>query len=109
MGKYLRYVIGIILIIESMVSLPSAIYAQQTKCNITGCIIDEHKMPVSYASVAIYSNNKPLAGTMTDDSGNFILKVAQSDGPYQVIVEFIGYTKASETIIPNKSQLNSNV
>lgn len=105
MRSHFKYAIFLILVAISITSLPLYTFAQQAKCNITGCIIDEQKLPVSYASVAIYGNGTPLAGTITDNDGKFSLKIGQSDKPHQIVIEFIGYTKVSQTLTPCKSKL----
>ena len=100
MSKYIRIILLILL------CLPAYSYAQQAKCTITGNIIDEQNSPVAYASVAVYAGNTPVAGTITDDAGKFMIKVAQSPESYQFVVEFIGYSKIAQGIRADKSQLN---
>ena len=100
MTKFIR------LIILTILCLPAYSYAQQAKCTLTGRIIDEQQSPVAYASVAVYKGNTPLTGTITDNEGKFLLKVAQTPESYQLVVEFIGYSKISQTITIDKAQLN---
>ena len=100
MIKYIR------LILLAILCLPVYSFAQQAKCTVSGRIIDDQKSPVAYASVAVYKDNSPLTGTITDNEGKFTLKVAQSVDSYQLVVEFIGYSKVRQEIVPDKSQLN---
>ena len=100
MTKFIR------LIILLLVSLPVYCYAQPAKCTLSGRLIDLQQSPTSYASIAVYNGNTPLTGTITDNDGKFMLKVAQSQEPYQLVVEFIGYSKVSQIIIADKSHLN---
>lgn len=55
--------------------------------------------PVAYASVAVYKDNSPLTGTITDHEGKFSLKVAQGTDSCQLVVEFIGYSKVSQELV----------
>lgn len=83
--------------------------AQQSKCTISGQITDEKDIPVAYASVAVYDNSNPIAGTITDDKGKFILKVPISANGYELAVEFIGYTRYSRAVNTDKSNLHIGV
>lgn len=82
-------------------------YAQRAKCNITGRVTDEGKVPVSYASVAIFDGTKPLTGAVTDDEGRFSLKAEQRSGEYRLVVEFMGYHKFEGVIRINTAQVNT--
>ena len=82
-------------------------YAQRAKCNITGRVTDEGKVPVSYASVAIFDDTKPLTGAVTDDEGRFSLKAEQRSGEYRLVVEFMGYHKFEGVIRINTAQVNT--
>ena len=100
MSRYIR------LILLALLCLPVYSFAQQAKCTITGCIFDEQKAPVAYASVAVYDGKTPLTGAITDPEGKFTLKIAQTAQSYQLVVEFIGYSKVTQAIAPDKPQLN---
>lgn len=93
---------------------------------ISGRITDgSSKMPVEYASIALYEqgNKKPVDGTTSDKRGMFLLSVADS-GNYRLIVNFIGYkpdtltvtlagkatnTRLGDIVLSKKSQLLQDV
>ena len=81
------------------------IYAQHAKCNITGAVVDENQEPISYASVAIYSE-KPIAGVITDNDGRFSLNIPQSGNTYRLTIDFVGYGKYETPITPNRSKIS---
>ena len=81
------------------------ISAQHTKCNIIGTVLDENQEPISYVSVAIYSE-KPVAGVVTDNDGLFSLNVPQSDNTYRLTINFVGYAKYETKITPNRPNIN---
>ena len=58
--------------------------------------------PVAYASVAVYKDNSPLTGTITDHEGKFSLKVAQGTDSCQLVVEFIGYSAVNSDLSARK-------
>ena len=94
------------IILLAMLIIPVQAYAQQARCTVSGRVIDGMSSPVAYASVAVYKDNSPLTGTITDHEGKFSLKVAQGTDSCQLVVEFIGYSKVSQECVPDKSQLN---
>ena len=100
MIKYIRIIFLALLII------PVQAYAQQAICTVSGRVIDGMSSPVAYASVAVYKDNSPLTGTITDHEGKFSLKLAQGADSCQLVVEFIGYSKVSQEFVSDKSQLN---
>ena len=100
------HILKAVLSIFSILLLPYYSAAQQSKCIISGCIEDEQSVPVSYASVAVYEDSKPIAGTITDNNGKFSLKIPQNNEEHELAVEFIGYTKVSCKLTPNVSNVN---
>ena len=82
------------------------VYAQQTKCSVNGRVTDEKNASVAYASVAIYKGSTPIAGVITDNEGSFSLEINQSKEDYQLVIEFIGYTKHSLPITPDKNRIS---
>ena len=79
---------------------------QQAKCTVMGRVIDENQAPVPYASVVVYMSEKPLAGAVTGDDGKFRLNMPQGSNPLLLAVEFIGYTKHTQSLLPDKSQIH---
>ena len=73
---------------------------------MNGRVTDEKNASVAYASVAIYKGSTPITGVITDDEGRFSLKINQSKEDYQLVIEFIGYTKHSQPITPEKNQIS---
>lgn len=99
-----NYIFGIILLLLSV--FPLAVCAQQAKCSISGRVVDENKIPVAYASVALYNAATPITGVVTDDTGQFFLSVSRSDKEMRLAVEFIGYSKFEKTVRLNLPRIN---
>ena len=100
-----KNIIGDILTFVLVILLPVCSFAQQSKCIISGHVADEQNIPVGYASVAIYADEKPVAGTITDSNGKFTLKIAQNNVDCELAVEFIGYKRYKCNLTPNKSAI----
>lgn len=79
---------------------------------ISGKVIDEAtKMPVEYASVAVYSvkDSSLVTGTISDIDGNFKIS-GLSAGEYYIQVNFVGFEKkAIEKISLNNRRNNVNL
>ena len=97
---------AVILFLASAISIAAPVYAQKAKCTVTGKILDENQVPVPFASVAVYMGEKPLTGTVTGDDGKFILNLPQNSNTLLLAVEFIGYTKHTQSLLPDKSQIH---
>ncbi len=95
----------LLFILISLFFTSTDIYAQQSKCNIIGAVVDENQEPISYASVAIYSE-KPIAGVVTNDDGRFSLNIPQSDNTYRLTIDFVGYGKYETQITPNRPKIS---
>ena len=105
MNNYIQQVV--ISLFVAAISFVAPAYAQQqVKCTVTGQIIDENQVSVPYASVAVYKGEKPLAGAVTGDDGKFKLSMPQSNSPLLLAVEFIGYTKHTQSLLPDKSEIH---
>lgn len=106
--SYTYIIINIIVVL--ILFFPINILAQHVAiCNIVGKVIDEKQMPISYASIAIYNGTIPIAGIVTDDDGEFVIKIEQSELEYRLAVDFIGYTKYEGIITPNKPNVNLGI
>lgn len=60
---------------------------------ITGKIVDSvSSHPVEYATISLFlqGNKKPLTGTTSSISGNFVV-TGLNEGSYKIVIEFIGY------------------
>ena len=106
MHTYTHKIAKGILMIFALIISPLVSTAQQSRCTISGHITDEQNLPVAYASVAVYDNAKPIAGTITDNNGRFTLKVSQNIEGYELAVEFIGYQRYTANIATNKSNID---
>ena len=79
--------------ITSILILLSLFTKSQQICKIIGNISDSvSAKPIEYATITIFlqGNKKPLTGTTTEVSGNFILD-ALSEGIYKIVIESVGY------------------
>lgn len=74
--------------------------------DISGRIVDENNEAVEYASVAVFSADKAVAGTITDAKGSFQLKVPAGHMEYRLSVEFIGYAKKSISVKAESKDVN---
>ena len=82
------------------------LYAQPTKCTITGKLVDEKEMPIAYASAALYNEKSPIAGAVTDDQGKFSLTVKQGNSKYRLVISYIGYKQHEIQLTPNTLHIN---
>ncbi len=70
-----------------------------------GKIVDSNKQPIAYADVIAFKTNKQLiTGVITDDNGNFELKVTK-EVPLYFEVRFIGFE--TQKITPTKTDLGT--
>lgn len=95
------------LIVVLIMSFSSILLAQETSKTITvsGKVIEKKTAaPLEFATITIQnsSDNKIIAGTITDDKGNFSVKT--NAGNYTVKVEFIGL---KSILLPNINIQNS--
>lgn len=58
---------------------------------ISGKVVDQKNVPVSYATIAIKEGSAVITGGITDDNGDFAIKNLALKN-YTVEVQFIGYT-----------------
>ena len=105
----MHHIFKCILLLFTAIALPLHSAAQQSKCTITGLIADEQNTPVAYASVAVYDDAKPIAGTITDDHGKFMLKAPVNADGYELAIEFIGYSRYTCAISAGKSNVDLGI
>ena len=103
---HIRILLNATFLMLSFLLISVNVYAQQTKCSVNGRVTDEKNASVAYASVAIYKGSTPIAGVITDNEGSFSLEINQSKEDYQLVIEFIGYTKHSLPITPDKNRIS---
>ena len=103
MTRDIRYILLTLAIILLSVT---NLYAQHSKCTVTGKVVDDKQTPISYASAAIYNTSVPITGAVTDNDGKFSLKLEQHNEALRLVVEFIGYSRHEISITPNTSHIN---
>ena len=102
----LRHIIRVVLAYVLILLFPFHSIAQQSVCSISGHIEDQQNLPIAYASVAVYDDGKPIAGTITDDDGKFMLRVPMDIDEYELVVEFVGYVRHTCVITADKSNID---
>lgn len=102
----MKTIVKILFLIISLLFISLNTYAQPPKCSVNGRIVDEENKSIAYASVAIYKDRVPLTGAITDDEGKFSLRINQGKDDYQLVIEFIGYTKYTQPITPEHNHIN---
>lgn len=65
--------------------------------NIVGQVVDENNEPLQGAYVLLYQNEEQIGGEVTNEAGNFSIRVAQ-DQRYNVKVSFLGYVTVEKSI-----------
>ncbi|AUC15088.1 hypothetical protein BTO06_08040 [Tenacibaculum sp. SZ-18] len=75
---------------------------------IEGRVVDSNKEPISFANVVaqISTSNKIIGGVVTDEQGNFSLKL-NTDQEYYITISFIGFAK--NTIQSNSIDESNNI
>ena len=99
-------IIRTLFVLITSILVSANMYAQHAKCSITGRLMDENKEPVSFASAALYRDEKPIAGVVTNEDGKFTIKVGQGNTECRLVIQFIGYKKHEVTLTPNKQNIN---
>ncbi len=97
----------ILSLIVSLLFITNIVIAQEVKKGkIDGRLTDVNsKLPLEYATISLYrvGEKKPITGTTTDKSGNFILNDIPF-GSYNLLLENIGYSPLNvNDIILNES------
>lgn len=90
-----------------MMSFNIHLFAQETQKNITinGKVVEkESSLPLEFATITFLdaTDNKIITGTITDEKGNFTVKIAQKN--YTIKIEFIGF----KSILLENRNLQSN-
>lgn len=86
-------------LVLALILTSSICLAQGGKSKITGRVIDDKNIAVEYASVALYSADQVITGTITDHKGEFELRVDRGSEEYRLVIEFIGYAKKEVSIM----------
>ncbi|MBQ6157306.1 MAG: carboxypeptidase-like regulatory domain-containing protein [Bacteroidales bacterium] len=66
-------------------------FSQHTPCKVTGKVVDEKNFEMPYVSVYASQHDSVVAGTLTDQNGQFSLKVPRSPKTYTLTVIYMGF------------------
>lgn len=68
----------------------------------SGRVLDDQKIPVQYATVALLSvaDSSLISGTVTDEQGIFKIEVSESM-PYLLAVSYVGYKRSIQRLMPS--------
>ena len=80
-------------------------FAQHTPCKVTGKVVDEKNHPMPYVSVYASLQDSVVAGTLTDQNGQFALKVPRSPKTYTLTVIYMGYKPKHLDFMADKSEV----
>lgn len=64
----------------------------------SGIIMDEDDQPIPSASVEIYSENKRLSGSITNDDGLFSISLLKTNATITILVNHLGFTPYQSSI-----------
>lgn len=98
------------LLLTFMLAFGLLSHAQNTY-KLEGAIVDSASQnAVEFAAVGLWTNGKPIDGTLTDEKGRFKFEEVKP-GSYKLVVSFVGYKPMSiENItISNKNQDLGNI
>ena len=82
------------------------LFAQQNRCKVTGVVsaANDHTLP--YASVYISKHDSVIAGTLTNQKGNFEMEIAQTKDSCLLTVVFMGYKMKQMPFAANTPQVS---
>lgn len=90
MFNYYIHMKKVSLLLTFLLAFGLTAYAQNTY-KFEGAIVDSSSQtPVEFAAVGLWTNGKPIDGTLTDDKGKFKFEEVKS-GTYKLVVSFVGY------------------
>lgn len=81
-------------------------FAQQRLCTVSGKVVDETNHPMPYVSVYASLQDSVVAGTLTDQKGQFSLKVPQSPKAYTLTLVWMGYKTKHLDFTADKGELS---
>jgi len=68
---------------------------------IKGKVLDEDKKPMIGAVITAYVNNKPIAGCITDEEGNYKISIYAADATKcNVVIKYSSYLKKAIKDVP---------
>ena len=78
----------------------------QNTCKINGIVYDENDKAISYCSAVVYSEGKPVAGTMSDEHGRFSITIGRNGQECNLVIGFIGFFREEIKLIADKASIN---
>ena len=94
-------ILSVILLVLSM-----SVFAQLNTCKVTGKVVDEKNHAMPYVSVYASLQDSVVAGALTDQNGQFSLKVPQSPKTYTLTVVWMGYKTKHLDFTADKGELS---
>jgi iron complex outermembrane receptor protein len=91
-----RYLFLILILLSTIKT-----FAQENHMRISGKVIDRNGMAISGVNVSLKNN---AIGTITDEKGNFLLKLPSGD--YTLVASYTGYTSAEQQVKISTAQVN---
>lgn len=81
----------------------SNLFSQVTTASISGTVLDNQKQAVFGATVkAVHVSSGTIYGSVTNESGHYVIPAVRVGGPFTVTVSFVGYQEKSlENIYTN--------
>ncbi len=80
-------------------------FSQHTPCKVTGKVVDDKNFAMPYVSVYASLQDSVVAGTLTDQNGQFALKVPQSSKTYTLTVIYMGFKPKHLDFTADKSEV----
>ncbi|MBQ3749900.1 MAG: TonB-dependent receptor [Bacteroidales bacterium] len=81
-------------------------FAQHTPCKVAGKVVDDKNFAMPYVSVYASIQDSVVAGTLTDQKGQFTLKVPQSPKAYTLTLVWMGYKTKHLDFTADKGELS---
>lgn len=94
-----------ILFIVILLIINFSAFAQHTPCKVTGKVVDEKNFEMSYVSVYASLQDSVVAGALTDQNGQFSLKVPRSPETYTLTVIYMGYKSKHLDFTTDKNEV----
>ena len=80
-------------------------FAQQNTCKVIGKVINEDNFAMPYVSVYASMQDSVVSGSLTDQNGQFALKVPKSPKAYTLTVIYMGYKPKHLDFMADKSEV----
>lgn len=95
----MKYSILLVLLLIVSLNAPAQMFS--------GRVLDDQKIPVQYATVALLSvaDSSLISGTVTDEQGIFKIEVSESM-PYLLAVSYVGYKRSIQRLMPLSSVIS---